>query len=114
MVGVYNYTEGDYHDIPGATLGSPALIDDGDSAGYHRCRPTGSVPPNQRSTSRRAIDTPDGGTTSPEVIAPASSSRVNQRASLTSLPSTVMVVEVARAVQPSINDAGNGHGWLPR
>lgn len=33
MVGVYNYTEGDYHDIPGATLGSPALIDDGDSAG---------------------------------------------------------------------------------
>lgn len=59
-----------------------------------------------------AIETPYGGSTSPDAKAAASSSRENQRASSISSPSTSISEEVARAVKPSIRLEGNGHGWL--
>ncbi len=55
-----------------------------------RCPRTGSGPPYQCSTSRRAIEMPDGSCTSPDAAASRSSSRENQRASVTSTPSTSM------------------------
>ena len=64
--------------------------------------------------SARAIDVCEGSSTSPDVAAARSCSRVNHRASVTSTPSTVISVDVARATNASMIDAGNGHGWLPR
>ena len=55
-----------------------------------------------------------GGVTSPDAIACSYSSRVNQRASPVSSPSTRISVLSARALNATIRDAGNGHGWEPR
>ena len=62
----------------------------------------------------RAIDARPGGMTSWVATAAASSSRVNQRASASSTPSTTTSVDNAVARKPSMSEAGNGHGWLPR
>jgi hypothetical protein len=74
----------------------------------------GSGPPYQSSISARAIDVPGGSTTEPCSTSARSVSRSNQRAARSSSPSTVMSVDSARARKPSMREAGNGHGWLPR
>jgi hypothetical protein len=49
----------------------------------------------------------------PEPISVASCSRVYQATSAISWGSGRSAASVARAVKPSISEAGKGHGWLP-